>query len=274
MNEGLHAHLESQVSKPAVSRVSQRVNPATVWGLPTGKSAIQQVRKPALRRAGSTKRTRGMEAPYVGCYEIEQRWRISRFHLLEGMEDGFGFGNESGELLTALDWRVAGEVAGLEKFAERSEGGFGNAAWNEIFLDDSFGDRRGREVEAFAELFPEEMRERGEELVGVVGSGVAAQIGEALADDVRDMNLAAQLRIIGEVINAATQDEERSPSEQRDALRGQEPGPCDERSGGLSERTELTFDFDDVLSRRGIFLRGFGWHRDGGRRGGSAGPDH
>src|SRR5439155_12290277 len=39
----------AQVSKPAVSRISKSASTLTKDGLPTGKSAIQQVWKPALR---------------------------------------------------------------------------------------------------------------------------------------------------------------------------------------------------------------------------------
>src|SRR6058998_1598551 len=39
----------AQVSKPAVSRISKSASALTKDGLPTGKSAIQQVWKPALR---------------------------------------------------------------------------------------------------------------------------------------------------------------------------------------------------------------------------------
>src|SRR5438874_12230556 len=39
----------AQVSKPAVSRISKSASAMTKDGLPTGKSAIQQVCKPALQ---------------------------------------------------------------------------------------------------------------------------------------------------------------------------------------------------------------------------------
>src|SRR5438046_9757810 len=39
----------AQVSKPAVSRISKSASAMTKDGLPTGKSAIQQVWKPALQ---------------------------------------------------------------------------------------------------------------------------------------------------------------------------------------------------------------------------------
>src|SRR5436853_6920605 len=121
------------------------------------------------------------------------------------MEDGFGFRNNSSELLAAFYRRVTSEVAGLEKLAERSEGRLGNAPRHETFLDDSFSDGRGGEIEAFAQLLLQQVGQGGEELIGVVGGGMAAKFIQTFPGEVGDQQTPAQFGFIREMIVRGTQ---------------------------------------------------------------------